>query len=89
MMRDSIADATENAIREGILAFIRPVITSAEGRWVAITKWMPAARPIWAMRQMESSTSLAATIIRSASSSIMTINWGSFTPSSSAMTMEL
>ena len=70
MIRDSREEATAKAIREGMLAFIRPVITSAEGRWVAITRCIPAARPIWATRQMDSSTSLAATSIRSASSSM-------------------
>jgi hypothetical protein len=59
----------------GMLAFIRPVMTSAEGRWVAMTRCMPAARPIWATRQMLSSTSLEAAIIRSASSSITTTRW--------------
>ena len=72
MMRDSIADETAKAMREGMFAFIRPVMTSADGRCVAITRWMPEARPIWAMRQMDSSTSFAATSIRSASSSITT-----------------
>jgi len=37
-MRDSIAEATANAMREGMLAFIRPVITSADGRCVAMTR---------------------------------------------------
>ena len=73
-----MAEATEKAILEGILAFIKPVITFAEGRWVAMIRCIPAARPIWAMRQMESSTSLAATIMRSASSSMMTTMEGSF-----------
>ena len=63
-------------MREGILAFINPVITSAEGRWVAMIRCIPAARPIWATRQMDSSTSLAATSIRSASSSMTTTTWG-------------
>ena len=49
-----------------------PVITSTDGRWVAITRWMPTARAIWAMRQIDSSTSRAATIIRSFSSSTTT-----------------
>ena len=75
-MRDSIAEATAKAIREGIFAFIRPVMTSDEGRWVATIRWMPAARPIWATRQIDSSTSLAATSIRSASSSMTTTIWG-------------
>ena len=52
-----------------MLALITPVITSTEGRWVASTRWMPTARAIWAMRQTDSSTSRAATIIRSLSSS--------------------
>ena len=76
MMRDSRLEATAKAMRLGILAFIRPVITSAEGRWVAMMRCIPAARPIWATRQMDSSTSLAATSIRSASSSITTTTWG-------------
>ena len=46
-----------------------PVITLTDGRCVAITRWMPTARAIWAMRQIDSSTSRAATIIRSFSSS--------------------
>ena len=78
MIRDSMAEATAKAIRLGMLAFIRPVITSAEGRWVAMIRCIPLARPIWATRQMDSSTSLAATSIRSASSSMTTTTWGSF-----------
>ena len=78
MMRDSMEEATAKAMRLGMLAFIRPVMTSAEGRWVAMTRCMPAARPICATRQMESSTSLAATSIRSASSSMTTTTEGSF-----------
>ena len=31
-----MAEATAKAIRLGILAFIKPVITSAEGRWVVL-----------------------------------------------------
>ena len=83
MMRDSMELATAKAIRLGMLAFIRPVITSAEGRWVAMTRCIPAARPICATRQMDSSTSLAATSIRSASSSMTTTTVGSFFTSSS------
>ena len=63
-------------MRLGMLAFIRPVITSARGLWVAMTRCMPAARPIWATRQTDSSTSLEATIIRSASSSMKMTTWG-------------
>ena len=55
---------------------MRPVMTSAEGRWVAMTRCTPAARPIWATRQMDSSTSLAATSIRSANSSMTTTTLG-------------
>ena len=71
MVRLSMWDDTAKAIREGTFALIKPVMTSTEGRWVAITKCMPAARAICARRQIESSTSLGATIIRSASSSMM------------------
>ena len=55
-----------------------PVMTLTDGLWVAITRWIPAALASWARRQMESSTSLDATIIRSASSSMMITSWGSF-----------
>ncbi len=78
MMRDSIAEATANAMRLGMLAFIRPVMTSADGRCVAITRCMPAARPICATRQIDSSTSFAATSIKSANSSMTTTTLGSF-----------
>ena len=70
--RESVNDEVANAIREGTLALIRPVTTSTEGRCVASTKWIPAARASWVIRTIESSTSLGATIIRSASSSTMT-----------------
>ena len=53
-----------------MLALMTPVITFTDGRCVAITRWMPTARAICAMRQIESSTSRAATIMRSDSSSI-------------------
>ena len=84
MMRDSSEEATAKAMRLGILAFIRPVMTSADGRWVAMTRCIPAARPICATRQMDSSTSFAATSIRSASSSMTTTTdaiWASSSPS--------
>ena len=67
--RLSANEDTEKAMRLGMLALITPVMTSTDGRWVAITRWMPTARAIWAMRTMESSTSRAATIMRSFSSS--------------------
>ena len=72
MIRELMASFTAKAMRLGMLAFMRPVITSARGLWVAMTRCIPAARPIWATRQMDSSTSLAATVIRSASSSMTT-----------------
>ena len=80
MMRDSMALETAKAMRLGILAFINPVMTSAEGRCVAMTRCMPAARPIWATRQMLSSTSLLATSIRSASSSTTMTTWAMVSP---------
>ena len=70
MTRLSVALDTAKASRAGTLALMTPVMTFTDGRCVAITRWMPTARAIWAMRQIESSTSRAATIIRSASSSI-------------------
>ncbi len=56
-------------MRLGTLALMTPVITSTDGRCVAITRCIPTARAIWAMRQIEASTSRAATIMRSFSSS--------------------
>ena len=56
---------------------MRPVMTSTDGRCVARIRWMPTARAICASRQIDSSTSLPATIIRSASSSITTMMNGS------------
>ena len=70
MVRESTFEETRNAMRDGRFALISPVITSTEGRCVARIRWMPTARAIWASRAMDSSTSLLATIIRSASSSI-------------------
>jgi hypothetical protein len=56
---------------------MRPVMTSTDGRCVARIRWMPTARAICARRQIDSSTSLPATIIRSASSSMTTMMKGS------------
>ena len=70
MVRLSTWLDTAKAMRLGMLALIRPVMTSTLGRWVATIRCMPAARAFWAMRQIESSTSLPTTIIRSASSSM-------------------
>ena len=75
---------TENAIREGILALISPVMTSTDGLCVAITRCIPAARASWASRQIASSTSPEATIIRSASSSTIITICGSFSGRSCA-----
>ena len=57
-------------MRLGKLALMRPVMTSTDGRWVARIRCRPAARAFWAMRATEVSTSLGATIIRSANSSM-------------------
>ena len=64
-------------MRVGILALITPVMTSTDGRWVAMIRWMPAARAFCASRWMRNSTSLPAVIIRSASSSTTTTICGS------------
>ena len=72
MTRLSAREDTANANRDGMLALMTPVITSTDGRWVAMTRWIPTARAIWAMRQIDSSTSRAATIMRSLSSSTTT-----------------
>ena len=77
MTRESIELATWNAMRLVMLALMRPVTTLASGRCVATIRWMPAARASCAIRQIESSTSLAAIIIRSASSSMTMTRYGS------------
>ena len=70
MVRESILEATCSATRLGKLALMRPVMTSTEGRWVARMRCSPAARAFCASRATEVSTSLGATIIRSANSSM-------------------
>ena len=77
MVRESIFDATWNAMRDGKFALMRPVITSTDGRCVARIRWMPAARAFCAMRATEVSTSFGATIMRSANSSMTTTMYGS------------
>ena len=72
MTRESTCEETANAIRDGTLALIIPVMTSTDGRWVASTRWIPTARLFCAMRMIASSTSAGETIMRSASSSITT-----------------
>ena len=78
IVRESTNAATLKAMRVGRLALMRPVMTSVEGRWVARTRWMPAARAFWAMRATEVSMSFAATIMRSAISSMTQTTQGSF-----------
>ena len=58
-------------MRTGRLLLMTPLITSVDGLWVAMTRWMPAARALAARRAMDCSTSRLATIMRSASSSMM------------------
>ena len=77
IVRESTLEETRNAIREGRLALMSPVMTSTDGRCVARMRWMPTARAIWARRAIDSSTSLLATIIRSASSSMARMTYGS------------
>ena len=77
IVRESIFDDTRNEMRAGRFALMSPVMTSTDGRCVARIRWMPTARAICASRQIDSSTSLLATIIRSASSSMTTTMKGS------------
>ena len=84
IVRESTFEATRNEIRAGKFALISPVITSTDGRCVARTIWMPTARAICASRVMDSSTSRAAVIIRSASSSMTMTMYGSGSRSSSS-----
>ena len=62
--------STRNEMRAGKFALINPVMTSTDGRCVARIRWMPTARAICARRVIDSSTSRAAVIMRSASSSM-------------------
>ena len=74
--RLSARELVANERREGTLALINPVTTSTDGRCVANTKWIPAERANCVMRTTDSSTSRAATIIKSASSSMITSKYG-------------
>ena len=76
MTLESVPELVAKARRLGTLALISPVTTSTEGRCVAMTRWMPAARASWVIRTIESSTSRGATIMRSASSSMITMRYG-------------
>ncbi len=73
IVRESILEVTWKLMRVGKLALMVPVITSTDGRCVAMIRWIPAALAIWARRWTAFSISLPATIIRSATSSITTI----------------
>ncbi len=53
MIRESILDGTRKAMRQAKLFLIVPVMTSIDGRWVAMTRWMPTARASWARRPMQ------------------------------------
>ena len=74
--RESVRLDTAKAIRAGMFALMTPVMTLTDGRWVATIRWIPTARAFWAMRVIDSSTSRAATIIRSFSSSTTTTMYG-------------
>ena len=74
--RESVRLDTANAMRAGMLALMTPVMTFTDGRCVATIRWIPTARAFWAMRVIDSSTSRAATIIRSFSSSTTTTMYG-------------
>ena len=69
MTLESVCDATVKAMRVAMLAFSRPVTTSTVGLWVASTKWIPVALPIWANRTRFASDSRPPASINSASSS--------------------
>ncbi len=72
MVRESTCELTAKAMREGMFALIRPVMTSTDGRCVATIRWMPVARASCARRMISISTFAGAISIRSASSSITT-----------------
>ena len=76
MTRESVSDDVANASRDGTFVLIRPVTTSTDGRCVASTRWMPAARAFCVIRTIASSTSRGAVIIRSASSSTIAMMYG-------------
>ena len=71
MVLESTDEATWNAIRDGRLALMTPVMTFTDGRCVAMMRWIPAARASCARRAIEVSISAGARIIRSASSSMI------------------
>ncbi len=76
MTRLSASDETENAIRLGTLALITPG-DDVDARTLGCEHQVDAdARAIWAMRTTDSSTSRAATIIKSFSSSTTMTMYG-------------
>ena len=76
MVRESIRLVTLKLIRVGRFALMTPVMTSTEGRCVAMMRWMPAARLFWLRRWIRTSISLPTVTIRSASSSTISTIWG-------------
>ena len=76
MVRESTADAVANAMRAGMFALMRPVITSTDGRCVPRTRWMPVARASCATRVICFSTWIGAWSMRSASSSMTNTTYG-------------
>ena len=52
MMVDSLLFCTVKAMRAGILLRMRPENVLASGRWVASTKWIPAARAFFEVRDL-------------------------------------
>src|SRR3954447_4627964 len=44
MVRESIFEVTAKEMRVGKLALMTPVMTSTDGRCVAMIRWIPAAR---------------------------------------------
>ncbi len=85
MVLESVFEETWKVRRVGKFALMIPVSTSTDGLCVASIRCIPAALAICARRVNATSTSLEATIIRSASSSIIMTMRGSFcNPSSSS-----
>ena len=76
MVRESIRLVTLKLIRVGRFALMTPVMTSTEGRCVAMMRWMPAARLFWLRRWISTSISLPTVTIRSANSSTISTIWG-------------
>ena len=84
---ESTFDATLNDILAGKFAFITPVITSTEGLCVARIICIPTARESCASLPIAPSISFAATLIKSASSSITRTMYGSFSGKFSSLSI--